>query len=56
VKQLYPEEQIRSRLRELTEETRRVREELRQMIRKTGGSESSSDKDIPKLKRRQQKS
>ena len=34
VKRINPEEQIRSRLRELTRETRRVREELEEMIRR----------------------
>ena len=53
VKRLNQEEQIRSRLRELTEETRRVREELQEMIRKDAARKDPvTDERIYKLRRR----
>jgi hypothetical protein len=36
VKKLPPEDEIKARLRELTEDSRRVREELQRMIQRSG--------------------
>ena len=52
VKRLNPEEQIRSRLRELTEKTRLVREELQEMIRKNARGHEHIEDGFDKLKRR----
>jgi hypothetical protein len=51
VKLLNPEDEIRSRLRELTEKTRLVREELQAMIRKNASGHEPRD-GFDKLKRR----
>ena len=52
VNRLNPEEQIRSRLRELTEKTRLVREELQAMIRKSASGHEAIEDGFDKLKRR----
>jgi hypothetical protein len=51
VNRLNPEEEIRSRLRELTEETRRVREELQAMIRRDSGRTDAISIQRDKLRR-----
>jgi hypothetical protein len=54
VKKLPAEEQIKARLRELTAETRRVREELQGMIRREPDRARAFSHDRPyKLKREQ---
>jgi hypothetical protein len=53
VKKLPAEDEIKARLRELTAETRRVREELQGLIRRNPGRTSAFTHDRPdKLKRR----
>jgi hypothetical protein len=47
VKDLPAEEQIKARLRELTEDSRRLREELRELIRHEPDRTKSSSHDRP---------